>query len=378
MPLTANGKVDRQALARIGVAGPEQQASSGAAPVDELERSIAEVWQTLLRVPAVGRDQGFFELGGDSLLVAQVVGRLREALPQARQLPWSDLLRQLINQPTVAALADYLRGQGVEGDSPLVRISDKAQGPTRIFVHDGSGTLAPYRALFAALGEEAPLEGLVLNDVPAYLALEPATAIRQLAERYADTLQAEGRRQVSIVGYCLGGLLATELAACLAARSIEVLQLSVISSYRVPFMIEDDLLAEYVFARVMQADPLALGTPRMNRPWNAPSPGCWRRLRGASPQGSLLALSDGCPVRPGPGLPAASGTQDPGAAPAGHCRGHAPRRLATERPALAARAVAGIAPQPGRGSPARGHAVPGRHAVHSPERRGAGAARHAP
>ncbi|MDT9647033.1 phosphopantetheine-binding protein, partial [Pseudomonas sp. JV245A] len=83
---------------------PEQQASSGAAPVDELERSIAEVWQTLLRVPAVGRDQGFFELGGDSLLVAQVVGRLREALPQARQLPWSDLLRQLINQPTVAAL----------------------------------------------------------------------------------------------------------------------------------------------------------------------------------------------------------------------------------------------------------------------------------
>ncbi|MEL6078725.1 hypothetical protein, partial [Stenotrophomonas maltophilia] len=85
------------------------------------------------------------------------------------------------NQPTVAALADYLRGQGGQGDSPLVRISDKVQGPTRIFVHDGSGTLAPYRALFAALGEDAPLEGLVLNDVPGYLALEPATAIRRLA-----------------------------------------------------------------------------------------------------------------------------------------------------------------------------------------------------
>lgn len=298
MPLTANGKVDRQALARIGVAGPEQQASSGAAPVDELERSIAEVWQTLLRVPAVGRDQGFFELGGDSLLVAQVVGRLREALPQARQLPWSDLLRQLINQPTVAALADYLRGQGVEGDSPLVRISDKAQGPTRIFVHDGSGTLAPYRALFAALGEEAPLEGLVLNDVPAYLALEPATAIRQLAERYADTLQAEGRRQVSIVGYCLGGLLATELAACLAARSIEVLQLSVISSYRVPFMIEDDLLAEYVFARVMQADPLALGYPEDEQAMERTIARVLAQTPGRVPQGSLLALSEDAQCAP--------------------------------------------------------------------------------
>ena len=292
MPLTVNGKVDRQALANLGMAQATQQANSGAAPLDALERSIAEVWQTLLRVPSVGREQGFFELGGDSLLVAQVVGRLRESLPQARNVPWGDLLRQLINQPTVAALADYLRGQGSESLSPLVRIREEAQGPARIFVHDGSGTLAPYRALFAALGEEAPLEGLVLNDVPGYLALAPATAIRELAERYADTLHAEGRRQVSIVGYCLGGLLATELASCLAARDIEVLQLTVISSYRVPFMIEDDLLAEYVFARVMQADPHTLGYPVDEQAMERAIAKVLRQTPGRVPQGALLALQD--------------------------------------------------------------------------------------
>lgn len=294
MPLTANGKVDRSALASLGLAGPEQSVSSGAAPVDELERSIAAIWQELLRAPAVGRDQGFFELGGDSLLVAQVVGRIRERLPQARQVPWGDLLRQLINQPTVAALADYIRQQQDDSasGSPLVRIRDEAQGLTRIFVHDGSGTLAPYRALFAALGEEAPLEGLVLNDVPGYLALAPATAIRQLAERYADTLQAEGRQQVSIVGYCLGGLLATELATCLRARSIDVVQLAVISSYRVPFMIEDDLLAEYVFARVMQADPQALGYPTDEQSMERAISRVLQHTPGRVPQGSLLALSD--------------------------------------------------------------------------------------
>jgi pyochelin synthetase len=166
------------------------------------------------------------------------------------------------------------------------------QGPARIFVHDGSGTLAPYRALFAALGEEAPLEGLVLNDVPGYLALAPATAIRELAERYADTLHAEGRRQVSIVGYCLGGLLATELASCLAARGIEVLQLTVISSYRVPFMIEDDLLAEYVFARVMQADPHTLGYPLDEQAMERAIAKVLRQTPGRVPHGALLALED--------------------------------------------------------------------------------------
>ncbi|MDT9646922.1 thioesterase domain-containing protein, partial [Pseudomonas sp. JV245A] len=120
----------------------------------------------------------------------------------------------------------------------------------------------------------------------------------QLAERYADTLQAEGRRQVSIVGYCLGGLLATELAACLAARSIEVLQLSVISSYRVPFMIEDDLLAEYVFARVMQADPLALGYPEDEQAMERTIARVLAQTPGRVPQGSLLALSEDAQCAP--------------------------------------------------------------------------------
>ncbi|WP_261748672.1 non-ribosomal peptide synthetase [Pseudomonas citronellolis] len=260
LPLTANGKVDRQALASLRTRGAEQSAASGEPPRDELERAIAEVWQETLRVPAVGREQGFFELGGDSLLVAQVVGRLRERLPALRSVQWDQLLRQLINQPTVAALADFVRARDeLRPGSPLVSIREQAAGHKRIFVHDGSGTLAPYRALFGAL--EGGADGLVLADVAGYLALEPEQAIRRLAESYADTLQAAGLRSLSIVGYCLGGLLASELASCLKARGVAVEALTVISSYRVPFLIEDDLLAEYVFARVMQADPRALGYP---------------------------------------------------------------------------------------------------------------------
>ncbi|HEX6288924.1 MAG TPA: amino acid adenylation domain-containing protein [Herpetosiphonaceae bacterium] len=70
-----------------------------APPRTELERSIAVLWQELLGVDQVGRDDDFFALGGHSLLAAQVVGRLRSAYHM--DLP----LRRLFEHPTIAELA---------------------------------------------------------------------------------------------------------------------------------------------------------------------------------------------------------------------------------------------------------------------------------
>lgn len=265
LPVTANGKIDRQALMALTTDQGIQDQVEVEAPRDELEQALAAVWQSTLQRASVGRDQDFFTLGGDSLLVAQLVGRIREQVPVSRLMSWDQLLRQLLNQPTIAALAQVLRP--LETSSPqaatltptLVPIKTSATGPRRIFVHDGSGTLSPYRALFAEL--DGHIEGVALPSVEAYLALDPDHAIHQLAAHYAAAIVEAGHRQVSIVGYCLGGLLATELAHSLQDHGVKVDELTVISSYRVPFMIEDDLIAEYVFARVMQADLQALGYP---------------------------------------------------------------------------------------------------------------------
>ncbi|NJP43478.1 non-ribosomal peptide synthetase [Actinacidiphila epipremni] len=77
LPLTANGKVDRAALAARAAAGTA--GAAGEAPRTDAERLVAAVWSDLLAVPEPTREQDFFRLGGDSLLATKAVARLRAA-----------------------------------------------------------------------------------------------------------------------------------------------------------------------------------------------------------------------------------------------------------------------------------------------------------
>ncbi|WKB55581.1 non-ribosomal peptide synthetase [Eleftheria terrae] len=78
LPMTPNGKLDRQALP-----APQRRAFAQrayVAPQDGHEAALADVWQELLRVERIGRDDHFFELGGHSLLAVQMSSRLRQRL----------------------------------------------------------------------------------------------------------------------------------------------------------------------------------------------------------------------------------------------------------------------------------------------------------
>ncbi|MER7169615.1 amino acid adenylation domain-containing protein, partial [Micromonospora sp. NPDC000207] len=109
LPVTGNGKVDTAVLHAWARREPGETTSTHSAPVDELEQRLATVWADLLRLPGVGRDDDFYQLGGDSLLVARLAGRVREEIPEAQGLLYDTLLRALMNRPTVAGLADAVR-----------------------------------------------------------------------------------------------------------------------------------------------------------------------------------------------------------------------------------------------------------------------------
>ncbi|WP_031373871.1 non-ribosomal peptide synthetase [Lysobacter antibioticus] len=96
-PLTANGKLDRQALPapdRIAVTARNYEPPQG-----EVEETIATIWQELLGLEQVGRHDHFFEVGGHSLLAVQVMARVREAF--AVDVPVAELFKS----PEVALLA---------------------------------------------------------------------------------------------------------------------------------------------------------------------------------------------------------------------------------------------------------------------------------
>jgi amino acid adenylation domain-containing protein/FkbM family methyltransferase len=100
LPLTANGKIDRRALAALA-RRPALETTS-VAPRDGVEEALARIFCEVLNLPAVGVHDSFFDLGGHSLLATQVVSRVRRSFHLDLPLP------ALFEQPTVAGLARAL------------------------------------------------------------------------------------------------------------------------------------------------------------------------------------------------------------------------------------------------------------------------------
>ena len=115
MPLTPNGKVDRQALPAPELGHVEGEASY-VAPRNPVEVAVASIWASVLGVGLVSVHDDFFEVGGHSLAATQVVSRVREAFHV--ELP----LRRLFETPTIEGLASAIAEmQGaVRDDTPVI------------------------------------------------------------------------------------------------------------------------------------------------------------------------------------------------------------------------------------------------------------------
>lgn len=103
LPLSAHGKVDRQALPEPDTAGVAALRSFHP-PQGPVEQCLAEIWAQVLRLPQVGREDNFFEIGGDSIISLQVVSRAQAA---GIQLTY----RQIFETQTIAALAQRVAAQ---------------------------------------------------------------------------------------------------------------------------------------------------------------------------------------------------------------------------------------------------------------------------
>jgi acyl-coenzyme A synthetase/AMP-(fatty) acid ligase len=99
-PLTPNGKLDRGALPPPDYGEP----GSGRPPRSPREQMLCALFAELLGIPAIGIDDSFFDLGGNSLLAARLIARIRSVLGSGPSLA------EFLRNPTVEALAAELHG----------------------------------------------------------------------------------------------------------------------------------------------------------------------------------------------------------------------------------------------------------------------------
>ena len=123
LPLGRGNKIDREALRQCSLATPVEKSD---APVTKTETLLAEIWADALELPAVGRNQDFFSLGGDSLIGAIVGARVYAALGVELTLG------AIADHSTISTLAQYVdenQGDCATSTAPIVRIPRAAAMP---------------------------------------------------------------------------------------------------------------------------------------------------------------------------------------------------------------------------------------------------------
>jgi surfactin family lipopeptide synthetase A len=210
LPLMANGKVNRQALALPSRRVPEKQL---AVPKTLLEEKLLELWQDVLGKQGFGVTENFFDLGGHSLLIAKLLLRIEQRF--GRRLSLADVFQS----PSVRQLAAILDRRREQVQHPaVVPVQPLGSKPPLFWVRGGSFLLP----LAKRLGNDQPLLGLHLPPEDASRLAAPYTLediAAGLVERMRE-VQASG--PYYIAGLCVNGVIAYEMAQQLISQGQEV------------------------------------------------------------------------------------------------------------------------------------------------------------
>ncbi|MBI1374625.1 MAG: alpha/beta fold hydrolase [Phycisphaera sp.] len=221
LPKLPNGKIDR---GKLDVSCDDVSAADveHLAPRAQFDGRMQRIWEQVLETAPIGLDDAFSDLGGDSLKEMSVLRRIEETYGVT--LPPS----ALVESPTLRTMADHVARAMHEttGPTPLVTMrgpdpQDADAAPPVFFIHALEGGVSWARPLANRLPAGRPLYGL--QSPATYGRFSPTRSIGRLAATYAPLLRSvTPDNRCAIVGYCLGGAVALELARELAEHGVTV------------------------------------------------------------------------------------------------------------------------------------------------------------
>jgi thioesterase domain-containing protein/acyl carrier protein len=210
MPLTANNKVDKQALPSPASSFSDEPVHSG--PRDRMEIQLTALWQQVLEVSKIGIHDNFFDLGGHSLKAAHLYFLLEQVY--GRRLP----LATLFQAPTIAELASVLSQEDWTPPwQSLVAIQPNGDEVPIFMVPGVGGNVLVFAQLAKLLGPNQPSYGLQARGLDGKEA--PFTSVPEMASHYvAQIRRFRPNGPYAVLGSCTGGLIAYEMAQHLVGQ----------------------------------------------------------------------------------------------------------------------------------------------------------------
>ncbi|SDT16354.1 amino acid adenylation domain-containing protein [Pseudomonas asplenii] len=211
LPLTANGKIDRDALRAMADHDLANRQVNLSSPRDHIELALYQIWKGLLLASQIGIRDNFFNVGGTSIAAIKMAHQVREVF--GIELP----IRVVIGHPTIEALGGWIRsGAGpTTAQGSLIEFRRGAGQRNVVCIHPAGGTAFCYLSLAKVLDESVGVYGVQSPGLNPGETTEPT--VEAMAVAYMRLIEPLLAQPLILTGLSFGGLVAYEMARRLTA-----------------------------------------------------------------------------------------------------------------------------------------------------------------
>ena len=201
LPTDNNGKLSRSKLPPLHAQRPALQQPYEPAKTKR-QRTLVQCFEEILSLENVGIHDNFYDLGGDSLLVMQLLILVEEktglTFPQSK----------FFDSPDVATIDKYL--VEMPFGASIITLQPRGKGPPLFCLHNQLGIVLHYRSLAQLLAPDIPVLGVQAANISEH---NGATSIESMAAEYLPLIRERQKAgPYYLCGNCFDGLLAFEIA----------------------------------------------------------------------------------------------------------------------------------------------------------------------
>jgi thioesterase domain-containing protein/acyl carrier protein len=219
LPLTSQGKLDRQAIAAMETVSPATAPTSAMQPASAEELLLLELFRSILDQPDAQLDDDFFDLGGHSLLAIELLAGIEQAL--GFRAPISTIFDGRTPRQMARTIGDRKMAVAAAPERYLVTLREHDPSARPLWlVHPAGGSLVLYEPMVSHLRQPRRVLGVEAVGLDGATAL---ATIHEMADHQVETItRVQPSGPYRIIGYSIGGVIAVEIARRLMARGEQI------------------------------------------------------------------------------------------------------------------------------------------------------------